>query len=625
MLRVLTFLIKIGFPRSNLTAAQARGIINYGTRAGIRDMLATAKIENNLPLHWVARAGSTGDVNKLLLAGANINELDEKGRSPVIYAIIAGNINMLKYLLQSNVTLETEKKWYLSVNNNPIIQADKHLTNEIKYAVITELLAHSNSVGHSGVPLQDVAAILSDDEAKRILLKFFFAEPQFANLLVAAAKRDMTKLVIELAGLHSENRLKAEAYILRMANYWGYIDVIQSLADRGIKFKLNYPVLDKRGVNLGHIAMSNLSLTIERDDLELLAKLIANVAELTDADKDKVRAYLSRKIKQAYHLTNSKVKNNLLSLCEKVDRELLAYAVGNEAKVNKYNVIKCAIRLGDADSLNEVLRYQRAYINAQTKAETTLEFAIEVLNQKLITAGHGQHSVGDEGNLEVLETLLFYERLNIYRNTPAKAIANKKEALYLAIEHGLFEVVELILAEQMYVKFALTMRDLTEVKGYLGKTVHIDREKEAYAKIEGALNTAIAQAGATTNVAGTSIIGKILYFIASKLGLVSSTSSILDNTNAAQRKHKDKLNKYTKKDQKNRGDSAEPLLSLTSTSGARSGFFTTARKRVARGVTREVTREVARGVARGVARRGAEETGPLEAELQELAIRANRK
>jgi ankyrin repeat protein len=70
------------------------------------------------PLLWAVRGGSNDAVSMLIQKGADVNQLDELGRSPLIVSCFNSNINIAKELINSGADVN-----YCEGSTSPLIAA----------------------------------------------------------------------------------------------------------------------------------------------------------------------------------------------------------------------------------------------------------------------------------------------------------------------------------------------------------------------------------------------------------------------------------------------------------------------------------------------------------------------
>ncbi len=87
------------------------GTIIFGFIAGlIIQQIRVQPIEGNAPklLHQAVRSGDLDEVSKLVEHGANVDEIDEKGYTPLYYAVGIGNTAITNYLIDHGASLEKQ-------------------------------------------------------------------------------------------------------------------------------------------------------------------------------------------------------------------------------------------------------------------------------------------------------------------------------------------------------------------------------------------------------------------------------------------------------------------------------------------------------------------------------------
>lgn len=358
---------------------------------------------NYSPLHCAAMTGQELVTTFLIEKGANIDEVDKLGATPLFIAVFKGNLNIVKLLLSHHANIEIPLQKSVSILQAKLIINDTPLSAAIK-------------LGH----VEIAQALLDKGADPNQFLNIFNA----LNLAAVHGQLAIVKLLIESKkiGIDSCKRHEGGATALFFAVENDHEDIvaylIQQNADVSIGLYADDDYHKKFNVDAGD---TPLHVAVKLGKAELICKLLVSDVDINIKDK------LGR---SPLHL--AVLRNDI-----EIVKLLLIYRI--DINVRRVDVNACdndgatplllAVELGNLD-LVEILLNHRADPSIALKKESDYH---EVFN-----VHPNDHPL--KVSLIIKNQAIFKKILPNISDTDIK-----NDALCVAAAHGLVEEIELLI------------------------------------------------------------------------------------------------------------------------------------------------------------------------------------
>ena len=134
-----------------------------GGHEAVFELLRDIGVKNQHPLHTAVGLGKINEVKKLLKQGRKVDELDSFGATPLLFAFVSGNEEMVEFLLRRKANPKIEAKEGYSIMHAAAFSGKKTLVNK----ALSLGLDLNVRFGEDGTTPTDVAE--DDSEGYRFL------------------------------------------------------------------------------------------------------------------------------------------------------------------------------------------------------------------------------------------------------------------------------------------------------------------------------------------------------------------------------------------------------------------------------------------------------------------------